>query len=83
MTWSQVYAPVGGIGVSALIAAIPVVVLLGLLAFWHVRAHIAALIALVVAGVVAIFVFGMPLSLAAAASSLQPDCKLHLRLSVS
>ncbi len=68
MTWSQVYAPVGGIGVSALIAAIPVVVLLGLLAFWHVRAHIAALIALVVAGVVAIFVFGMPLSLAAAAA---------------
>ena len=68
MTWSQVYAPVGGIGVSALIAAIPVVVLLGLLAFWHVRAHVAALIALVVAGVVAIFVFGMPLSLAAAAA---------------
>ncbi|MBL9188129.1 MAG: L-lactate permease [Opitutaceae bacterium] len=68
MTWSQNYAPVGGIGTSALIAAIPVVVLLGLLAFWHVRAHIAALIALAVAGAVAVFVYGMPLSLAAAAA---------------
>ncbi len=68
MTWSQVYAPVGGILTSALIAAIPVVVLLGLLAFWHVRAHIAAIIALLVAGAVAVGVYGMPISLAAAAA---------------
>ena len=46
MPWSQVYAPLGGIGVSALVAALPVVVLLALLAFWHVRAHIAAVVAL-------------------------------------
>ncbi len=69
MTWSQTYAPVGGIGTSALIAAIPVVVLLGLLAFWHVRAHIAALIALGVALAVAIGVYGMPVTLAAAAAA--------------
>jgi lactate permease len=68
MTWSQVYAPVGGIGTSALIAAVPVVVLLGLLAFWHVRAHIAALIALAIAMGVAVLVFGMPASMAAAAA---------------
>jgi lactate permease len=68
MTWSQTYAPVGGIGTSALIAAIPVVVLLGLLAFWHVRAHIAAIIALAVAGAVAVFVYGMPVSLAVASA---------------
>ncbi len=68
MPWSQTYAPVGGIGTSALIAAIPVVVLLGLLAFWHVRAHLAALIALLVAGATAVFVFGMPIKLAAAAA---------------
>ena len=49
MTWSQNYAPLGGIGTSALVAAVPVAVLLGLLAFWHVRAHIAATIALGVA----------------------------------
>ena len=68
MTWSQNYAPVGGIGTSALIAAIPVVILLGLLAFWHVRAHIAALIALVVAILLAVFVYGMPAGLALAAA---------------
>ncbi len=68
MPWSQTYAPLGGIGLSALVAAIPVVVLLGLLAFWHIRAHLAALIALVVAGAVAIFVYGMPAKLTFAAA---------------
>jgi lactate permease len=68
MPWSQVYAPLGGIGLSALVAAIPVVVLLALLAFWHVRAHIAALIALVTAGAIAVFVYGMPAKLAVAAA---------------
>ncbi len=68
MTWSQTYAPVGGIGTSALIAAIPVVILLGLLAFWHVRAHLAALIALGSALLIAVAVFGMPAPLAFAAA---------------
>lgn len=68
MPWSQVYAPLGGIGVSALVAAIPVAVLMALLAFWHVRAHIAALIALLTAGVIAVFVYGMPAKLAVAAA---------------
>lgn len=68
MTWSQNYTPVGGIGTSALIAAIPVVVLLALLAFWHVRAHLAAMIALGVAALIAIFVYGMPAPLAMAAA---------------
>lgn len=68
MHWSQNYTPVGGIGTSALIAAIPVVILLGLLAFWHVRAHLAALIALFTAGAIAIFVYGMPPSLTLAAA---------------
>ena len=68
MPWSQNYSPVGGIGLSALIAAIPVVVLLALLAFWHVRAHLAAIVALVAAGLIAIFVYGMPAKLAVAAA---------------
>ena len=68
MPWSQNYAPIGGIGTSALVAAIPVVVLLGLLAFWHVRAHIAAIIALVVAIAIAVGAYGMPLSLSLAAA---------------
>jgi lactate permease len=69
MTWSQTYAPLGGLGVSALVAALPVVVLLGLLAFWHVRAHLAALVALGVALATAIAIYGMPAQLALAAAA--------------
>ena len=44
MTWSQHYAPLAdSIGLSALVAALPVVTLFALLAFGHVRAHLAAL----------------------------------------
>jgi len=68
MPWSQVYAPLGGIGVSALVAAIPVVVLMALLAFWHVRAHIAAGVALLAAGTIAVTIYGMPVTLAVAAA---------------
>ena len=67
MVWSQVYNPFNSVFLSALAAAIPVVVLLGLLAF-HVRAHLAALIGLLSALVVAIFFFGMPGKLAGLAA---------------
>lgn len=67
MTWSQTYSPVGNTVVSAVIASLPVVTLLGLLAFWHVRAHLAALAGLSVAAVVAIFVYGMPAEITMAA----------------
>ena len=67
MVWSQVYAPLGGVGLSALVAALPVVILLALLAFWHVAAHRAALAGLCAAGLIAIFVYRMPAPLAFAA----------------
>jgi lactate permease len=63
--WTQVYDPIGGsVLLSALVASLPVVVLLGLLAFAHVRAHYAALIGLVTCMSVACLVYGMPLKLA-------------------
>jgi len=69
MTWTQIYTPVAGsIALSALIAALPVAVLLGLLAFAHARAHWAALAGLGASLAVAMLVFGMPPSLAAAAA---------------
>src|SRR5213079_1837866 len=49
---------------SAVVAALPVVVLLGLLAGLHLRAHVAALIGLTTAVAIAIFVYGMPVRLA-------------------
>ncbi|MEO7598111.1 MAG: L-lactate permease [Opitutus sp.] len=68
MNWSQNYSPLDGIGWSALVAALPVVTLLGLLAFWHVRAQIAALAGLLMALAVAIAVYHMPATLALAAA---------------
>src|SRR5271165_5998438 len=69
MNWTQVYTPVAGsLGLSALVAALPVVVLLGLLAFGHVKAHWAALAGLAASLTVAILVFGMPAQLAGSAA---------------
>src|SRR5437870_5223051 len=67
MVWTQAYNPFGSVLLSALAAAIPVVVLLGLLAF-HVRAHLAAVIGLLSALAVAIVAFGMPAKLAGLAA---------------
>jgi lactate permease len=69
IAWQQNYAPLGTVGLSALVAALPVVTLFALLAFWHVRAHIAALAAWFVAAIIAIAIYHMPpqLTLAAAA----------------
>src|SRR5205823_8112897 len=65
MTWTQVYTPVGNnLLLSALVAALPIVVLLGLLAVFHLRAHVAALIGLTTAVGIAIFVYGTPVRLA-------------------
>jgi lactate permease len=66
MTWTQVYTPVGNVFTSALVASIPVVVLLGMLAFFHVKAHVAALVGLVLALAISVFVYGMPAQMAGA-----------------
>ncbi len=66
MTWTQVYTPLGNLYLSAVVAAIPVVVLLGALAFFHLKAHVAALLGLLLALGIAVGVYGMPLSMAGA-----------------
>jgi len=58
--WNQIYNPLGNTTMSTIAAAIPVVTLLVLIASGKVKAHIAALIALVVANIITIAVFTMP-----------------------
>jgi lactate permease len=68
--WDQVYNPFGNTTLSTIAAAIPVVTLLVLIASGKVKAHIAAIIALVLANLVAILLFTMPANLAIRASLL-------------
>ena len=69
MSWTQTYTPVAGsLVLSALVAALPVVVLLGSLAFGHAKAYWAALAGLAASLAVAVLVFGMPPLLAGAAA---------------
>src|SRR5215207_4202401 len=62
--WNQAYDPLNSPVFSTLIAALPLVVLLGLLARHGVRAHYAALLGLAAALAVAIVVQGMPAGMA-------------------
>src|SRR6201981_3726952 len=66
MQWAQVYDPLGHWWLSTAVAALPLVVLLGMLAGLKVKPHWCAISGALTAVVVAIVVFKMPLLLAAA-----------------
>ena len=68
MIWAQNYDPFGNGLLSALVAAVPVVVLLGAIGLFHVRAHIAALMGLGAGLAIAVLAFGMPADLAVRAA---------------
>ncbi len=67
MEWIQVYNPTGNAILSTILAALPIVVLLGLLAIFEIAAQWAALAGLVAAFIVSVLFYGMPLSNATAA----------------
>ena len=65
MHWTQVYDPLGHWWLSTLVAALPIIVLFGLLAGLRVKPHWCAIAGALTAVLVAIIVFKMPLALAA------------------
>jgi lactate permease len=67
--WEQGYNPTGHWILSTLIAALPIVVLLGAMAILRLKAHAAALAGLATALLAAIVIFHMPMRLAFAAAS--------------
>ena len=68
MVWAQIYDPMNNAVLSTALAAVPVVVLLGGLAFFRLSAHVAALLGLAAALIIAIFVYGMPAQMAGASA---------------
>jgi lactate permease len=68
--WNQVYNPFSNEALSTFVAAIPVVTLLALIASGKVKAHFAAVIALVVAMLIAVEAFTMPVGMTIRASVL-------------
>src|SRR6201999_900071 len=68
--WDQVYNPLNSAALSTIAAAVPVVTLLVLIASGKVKAHIAAIIAVIVANLIAIYIFTMPAGMSIRASIL-------------
>src|SRR6184192_2471243 len=64
MAWTQVYDPLHNWMLSTLVAALPILVLFGLLAGLRVKPHWCAIAGAGTAVLVAVLVFGMPLRLA-------------------
>src|ERR1700686_993790 len=62
--WSQGYDPLGHWWFSTILAAVPVIVLLGTLAVFRLKAHYAAVLGLVAALLIAVGIFHMPVKMA-------------------
>ena len=69
MVWEHTYDPLGSPVLSTLVAAVPLVVLLGLLAFARWSGMRAAVAGLIAALAIAVGVFGMPADAAVAAAA--------------
>ncbi|AOO64643.1 lactate permease LctP family transporter [Sulfurospirillum halorespirans] len=68
-TWQQVYSPIAGsLGLSALVALIPIIFFFLALAVFRMKGHYAATITLALSMIVAVVGFGMPTNMAFASA---------------
>jgi len=67
-TWQQLYTPLGGLGLSALVAVIPIIFFFLALAIFRLKGHVAGAITLLLAILIAIFAFHMPADMAVASA---------------
>lgn len=67
-TWTQVYEPLGSLGLSAAVAVIPIVFFFLALAVFRMKGHTAGFITVLISLVIAIFVYKMPISMAFASA---------------
>lgn len=70
MAWTQIYDPMHSLALSALLAAIPIIVMFYLLAVRRTAGQIAGVMALISAILVAILAYQMPVSLAITAAAM-------------
>lgn len=70
MTWTQIYNPMNSLAFSALLAAIPMIIIFYLLAIRRAPGHYAGPTAMVSAVLVAIFAYQMPTSVALTATAM-------------
>lgn len=66
--WHQIYTPLGSLGLSAFVAAIPIIFFFVALAALRLKCHVAAAITLLLSLGVAILAYGMPVPQALAAA---------------
>lgn len=68
-TWTQIYTPVGGsLWLSSAVAVIPIVFFFVALAVLRLKGHVAAIITVALAVLIAVIAYGMPVSMALAAT---------------
>ncbi len=68
-TWQQIYDPIGNQWLSSLVAAIPIIFFFVALAILRLKGHVASTLTVVLALLVAIFFYHMPLPMALAAAA--------------
>lgn len=66
--WQQMYTPLGSLGLSALVALIPIIFFFLALAVFRMKGHTAGTITLILSVIIAIFAFNMPAKMAFAAA---------------